>query len=478
MLEYSDETDDPELLLKPMKDITWKNGISAIACSGQEKKSTITKNGTTQKDQEAAFYDPFTSRNVPHPTSDFETFVHLLKGSLGTGMLAMPMAFKNSGLFVGLVGSIVVGYVCTYCVHMFVRASHVLCHRHQLPAIGFQKIVELSFLEGPECLKKFSKAAGYVINFGLLTELLGVCSAYVLFVAKSMKQIVEYYWHVDLSVQVYMAIMLPVLVTINLTRNLRHLTPLSMISNVLFLLGVFVSFYYIFEDLPPISSRPASFSSWGQLPLFFGTTIFALEGIGVVMPLENNMKNPKHFISCPGVLHIGMLFLIILYAITGFFGYLKYGDKVEASITLNLPVETMLGQFLKTIVAIAVFLTYFLLFYAAMDLLGIVNGRRFKTRPLLKENIVRILTVLGTVVVAGLFPNLGPFLSLIGAFSLCVVGLIFPPIIDTLIYYKEGLGRLKWRLGKNAIILSCGVLGLVTGTMISLQEFVESMGGS
>lgn len=60
-----------------------------------------------------------------------------------------------------------------------------------------------------------------------------------------------------------------------------------------------------------------------------------------VMPLENNMKTPNHFIGCPGVLNIGMFILVTLYAITGFFGYLKYGPATEASVTLNLPVDQL-----------------------------------------------------------------------------------------------------------------------------------------
>jgi len=55
------------------------------------------------------------------------------------------------------------------------------------------------------------------------------------------------------------------------------------------------------------------------------------------MPLENNMKTPQHFIGCPSVLNIGMAIVVVSYFTVGFFGYLKYGDKTEASITLNLP---------------------------------------------------------------------------------------------------------------------------------------------
>lgn len=53
------------------------------------------------------------------------------------------------------------------------------------------------------------------------------------------------------------------------------------------------------------------------------------------------MRTPEHFIGCPGVLNTGMGLVVTLYALTGFFGYLKYGDKTEASITLNLPVDQL-----------------------------------------------------------------------------------------------------------------------------------------
>ena len=78
-----------------------------------------------------------------------------------------------------------------------------------------------------------------------------------------------------------------------------------------------------------------------KMPLFFGTVIFALEGIGVVMSLENNMANPTHFIGCPSVLNIGMAVVIMLYSTVGFFGYLRFGSATEASITLNLPQDQM-----------------------------------------------------------------------------------------------------------------------------------------
>lgn len=54
------------------------------------------------------------------------------------------------------------------------------------------------------------------------------------------------------------------------------------------------------------------------------------------MPVENSMKTPQHFTGCPGVLNIAMVVVVSLYAVIGFFGYLKYGDKVQGTVTLNI----------------------------------------------------------------------------------------------------------------------------------------------
>lgn len=59
------------------------------------------------------------------------------------------------------------------------------------------------------------------------------------------------------------------------------------------------------------------------------------------MPLENNMKSPQNFIGCPSVLNAGMGIVIILYSTVGLFGYLKYGNETQGSITLNLPREEL-----------------------------------------------------------------------------------------------------------------------------------------
>lgn len=54
--------------------------------------------------------------------SNTETLVHLLKGSLGTGILAMPKAFHQAGYMSGLINTILIGILCTYGLHILVSS--------------------------------------------------------------------------------------------------------------------------------------------------------------------------------------------------------------------------------------------------------------------------------------------------------------------------------------------------------------------
>ena len=55
------------------------------------------------------------------------------------------------------------------------------------------------------------------------------------------------------------------------------------------------------------------------------------------MPLHEKMREPSAFLGKAGVLNLGLTITIALYLAVGFYGYLKYGDDVKGSITLNLP---------------------------------------------------------------------------------------------------------------------------------------------
>lgn len=118
--------------------------------------------------------------------------------------------------------------------------------------------------------------------------------------------------------------------------NLKYLAPLSTIANICMAAGVALTLYFAFQGLPDITERQYV-GNYKDLPLFFGTAIFAFEGIALVLPLKNAMKKPKLFARPSGVLNVGMVFVASLFIVVGFFSYWKWGDAVQGTVTLNLP---------------------------------------------------------------------------------------------------------------------------------------------
>jgi proton-coupled amino acid transporter len=266
-----------------------------------------------------------------------ETLIHLLKGCLGTGILAMPEAFKNSGIFNGLVSTFIIGVLCTYCLHVLVKSQYILCKRLKIPILSYPESMKLALESGPQCLRPFAKMSPLLVDFFLIAYQLGICCVYIVFVGVNVKAVGDQYLK-EVDVKIYILASFIPFILINCVRNLKLLAPFSTLANIITFASFGVVCYYVFQNLPPIDDRP-SFGRLYTYPLFFGTTLFALEAVGVVIALENNMKTPKSFGGYFGVLNIGMAFVVVLYIGMGFIGYWRYGEIVKPSITLNFPAE-------------------------------------------------------------------------------------------------------------------------------------------
>lgn len=103
------------------------------------------------------------------------TLIHMIKASLGTGIMAMPLAFKNGGLIFGTFGSIIICIIYAHCVHLLVSIWYVcyfscsssycyglqvgtsqkVCKKCRVPVLGFSETVQAVLINGPPVLKPF-----------------------------------------------------------------------------------------------------------------------------------------------------------------------------------------------------------------------------------------------------------------------------------------------------------------------------------
>ncbi|XP_054008695.1 proton-coupled amino acid transporter-like protein CG1139 [Hylaeus anthracinus] len=421
-------------------------------------------------------YDPYNHREVEHPTTSAETLLHLLKGSLGTGILAMPRAFHNSGYAVGIVATIIIGLLCTYCIRILVTSQYELSKRKRVPSLTYPATAEAALMEGPAPFRCCAKASVHVINVFLMIYQLGSCCVYTVFIATNLKMALDSYLP-EIDLRLYMlAILLP-LILVNWIRNLKFLAPCSTIANGITFASFGIILYYIFreplsfEDRQPIGNVQ-------DFPLYFGTVLFALEAIGVIMPLENEMKAPKNFIKSFGVLNIGMGAIVVLYTAIGFFGYIRYGSAIQGSITFSLNEPLPLAKSVQILLAVAIFFTHPIQCYVAIDIVWneyMAPMMEKNSHKLLWEYVVRTVLVLVTFLLAIAIPQLELFISLFGALCLSGLGLAFPAIIQTCTFWNvHDRTERMLMVAKNMSLVLFGLLGLVIGTYTSLRDIIAS----
>ncbi|XP_043267334.1 proton-coupled amino acid transporter-like protein pathetic [Venturia canescens] len=418
-------------------------------------------------------YNPFEHRDKKDSNSNFGAFAHLIKSSLGSGILAMPNAVRNGGLMFGGIGTILIGIVCAHCVHILVKSSHVLCKRIKTPSMTYAETAQAAFQCGPPSLRKYANFARLFVNAALCATYIGGVCVYVVFIAESIKQVTDYRLDIDIDQRLYMAALLPAVIILSQIRNLKYLVPFSMVANVSIMIGLALTLYYIIIDIQPISTVK-NFSSIPQLPFFFATVIFAIEGIGVVMPVENSMQKPQHFLGCPSVLNLTMTVVIMLYATLGICGYLAYGETTYPIVTLNLPLPDTLAQTAKLLIALAILFTYGLQFYVPLEIVCAATRPWFSHRFAgIGETVIRVLMACMTVAIAVAVPMLEPFIALVGAVFLSILGITIPAVVETISCWECHLGTFKWRLWKNSFLVCFSIFALVTGTFVSLKSIVE-----
>nr|XP_051700351.1 proton-coupled amino acid transporter 3 isoform X4 [Oryctolagus cuniculus] len=341
--------------------------------------------------------------------------------------------------------------------------------------------------EGPLCMGKpvlfFPR---YIVSFLLIITQLGFCSVYFMFMADNLQQIAEEA-HVTsrtcqprkilvlrpiLDIRFYMLIILPFLILLVFVQNLKVLSIFSTLASVTTLGSMALIFEYIVQGIPFPSDLPLM-ANWETFLLFFGTALFTFEGVGMVLPLKNQMKNPQQFSF---VLYMGMSLVIILYIFLGTLGYMKFGADTQASITLNLP-NCWLYQSVKLMYSVGIFFTYALQFHVPAEIIiPFAISQVSESWTLCVDLSVRTALVCLTCVSAILIPRLDLVISLVGSVSSSALALIIPPLLEITTFYSEDLSCAT--IAKDIMISILGFLGCIFGTYQALYDLIQPVNHS
>ncbi|XP_050305532.1 proton-coupled amino acid transporter-like protein CG1139 isoform X2 [Anthonomus grandis grandis] len=401
---------------------------------------------------------------------------------LGTGVLAMPEAFKYAGMYNGIIFLLTLAVFVTYCLHILVRTQYILCKKKQTGLLYYADSMIVACEVGPGCFKNLGSILSFMTDFFMIFYQIGTCCVYWVFVGDNLKYVVDNYYKNNFSKQIYMLFLFVPHCLGMCIRNLKLLAPFSLVADVITFVTFAVVYYYIFSDLQSnFTDRPA----WGSaidFPLFFGTVLFSLQSVPVVISVENNMKTPAFFRKWYGQLNVGFGLLTIFYFFVGVFGYWRYGEDIKSAITMNFPKEEILAQVIIISYCIAIFLSYLLNAYVPIHILEEryiypkLNEDATERKKFWIDMALRFLYVCVTCLISTTIPLLGLIISLCGVFCTTHLGIIFPPLMEICALWEDERSKPKTLLfWKSVAIIIFGIFSMVIGVYATIKAMVEQL---
>ncbi|ORZ09462.1 transmembrane amino acid transporter protein-domain-containing protein [Absidia repens] len=381
----------------------------------------------------------------------------LLKSFVGTGVMFLPKAFSNGGLFfsTALLFSIAVTSLYTFLLLVETR-NKVPVSFGDIGGILFGKYMRMAVL--------------VAITFSQI----GFVCAYMVFVAQNMQSLIEAISRCEIRVPSSYLILgqIALFVPLAMIRKIQKLSAFALVADLFILLGLLYLYYYDFLTLATQGIGNVEwFINAKSFPLFIGTAVFSFEGVGLVIPITESMKEPKKF---PRVLSYTMVGITTIFLSVGFFSYMAFGDQVQTVILLNLP-GTIATDTVQALYALAICLSIPLQLFPAIRITeNAIFSRSGKHNPVVKwqKNVFRFMAVLACACVAIVgSSDLDKFVSLVG--SLCCVPLcyVYPPL-----FHLKAIANTWRQKAIDVIILVFGILSMTYSTGITLVLWTQ--GGS
>jgi proton-coupled amino acid transporter len=405
------------------------------------------------------------------------TMMNMLRAQIAAGALSLGTAFKTGGLWVSLALCPVIGLLNIYYGNSLVYCSDVLCEKTGLPTLDYGHVLKKAFDNGPKPFQKHGKKALYVCNCAITLYQIGVASVNFSFVVWNIQNFLEFL-HVPWipEMRLLATFMLPVFLCVSQISKLNILAYFSSIGNILFIGGIIIVMQYIVQPPNHISELPPATTFYGTI-LFCGTLVYTFEGQAMILPMKNQMREPSAMVGWSGVLSVSTVIMGCSYVAFGFFGYVKFGDGIRNTLTLNMP-KTLLYQITGFVVAVAVFLGYPLQLYIIPEMLWRPIKRKLLYRwPgsfFVLEKMLWIGLTLISYCIVLLIPDLSLLMSVTGVGPGIAISMLFPPVVSLLVYWDQWTVRQRWLCGgRDLAVMAVGCFFLTYGTYAGLSEVVK-----
>lgn len=345
----------------------------------------------------------------------------LLKSFVGTGVLFLPRAYLNGGMVFSNLTLLFVAALSYYCFVLLVTS---------------RLRIEGSFGDMGGIL--YGKWLRWLILSSIVISQIGFVAAYIVFVSENLQAFILAVSDCQTHIQVKWLILMQMIIFLpfSLFRDINKLSFTAFVADVFIILGLGYLFYYDVLTLDKFGIADIILFNKNDWTLFIGTAIFTFEGIGLIIPIQESMAEPRKF---PKVLFVVMIIITALFTIMGAISYAAYGSKTETVVLLNLPQDSKMVNGVQFLYSMAIMLSTPLQIFPAIKILE--NGlfaRSGKYNPYIKwqKNVFRFFFVIVCAIIAwGGADDLDKFVALVGNFACIPLVYIYPVCSPRLFFF-------------------------------------------
>eukprot|EP01061_Rhynchopus_euleeides_P042783 TRINITY_DN74638_c0_g1_i1.p1 TRINITY_DN74638_c0_g1~~TRINITY_DN74638_c0_g1_i1.p1 ORF type:complete len:586 (+),score=203.81 TRINITY_DN74638_c0_g1_i1:237-1994(+) len=450
------------------------DGHASDASSGGGKQNAL----TPVRRASGSNLSASASTNPPKPVqasaeiSSSKAVFHLFKGNVGAAVFSLSGAYVKSGFVVGTIIIVLLALVCVHCMTLLVKVKQKLKN----PNINTY---------GQVACAAFGRPGKHLVDVFIVITQLGFCCVYYQFAAGLLHNLS------GIPVPVWIVMMIPITTMPTYLPSMKTLILASVFASFATLLSLFVVYGYSIDKIMSEgrdSEAVPAVSPW-TWPVAIGNTISAYEGIGLVLPIENSLKNKEQFTPLLSKTFFG---ISTLYVTFGLAGYCAYASIIKNSITDVLPDEFLSGL-VRVSMAVAILLTFPLQFFPAIQVIeGWVFERKSRYQAL-QASVKGIPSCLGkfsliwrnlalrtgisvalALVAALIGDQMSVFLALIGGMGGSALAVIIPPLLHlrVFVYSNESIQKGVSRLAAAKDIFLV-LLGITLGCLSTYFSFVD-----
>uniref|UniRef100_A0A8C9RKB7 Putative sodium-coupled neutral amino acid transporter 8 n=1 Tax=Scleropages formosus TaxID=113540 RepID=A0A8C9RKB7_SCLFO len=404
----------------------------------------------------------------------------MLKSALGAGLLNFPWAFEKAGG----VGTAV-----------WVEMVSLVFLISGLVALGYASSVSRQSTYHDVVRHVCGPAVGQLCEVCFIFNLFMICVAFLVVVQDQLEKLcdsiyeafsgsteIQYHWYTDQRFTLFIlcfVVILPLSIPKEISIQ-KYTSVMGTLAATYLTVAVIVK-YCMQEDIVVVSQTYNS-GSWASMFSVIPTICFGFQcheaSIAIYSSMENKKISRWVFISV-----VSMFFCLLIYSLTGIFGYLTFGKNVAADILMSYPgddvamiiARLLFGFSIVTIYPIILLLGRWFIHNLLLRFWGrfSIVTQSFESRSRVMLTVVWIMV---TLLITMFVPDMSKVISVIGGISAFFI-FIFPGLCLIFTMQTEPVpSRISMLLtGWGVVTIICGTFVFGQSTTIAIMEMFDEL---